>query len=84
MTFLNRYSVALGRDDRSFCLYDLVTLDVAPDLQRLLLALLFFTADIRDHVPYHFRPILKCLAGTGDRLICTYIDVLDTEAQKRC
>ena len=47
----------------------MVALDVAPDLHRLLLALLFLAADIRDNVVDHFRPGLEGLAGARDCLI---------------
>ena len=60
---------ALCGDDRSGRRLDVVALDVAPDLHRLLLALLFLAADVRNNVVYHLGPGLKGLAGTGDRLI---------------
>ena len=60
---------ALRRDDRSACLDDLAVLDVAPDAQRLLLALLLLAADVRDDVVDHLRPVLEVLAGAGDCLV---------------
>ena len=57
---------------------------MTPNLQRLLFTLLFLTADIRNHVTNHFRPVLKGLTGAGDRLICADVDVLNTKSEKRC
>ena len=48
---------------------DLVSLDVTPDLERLLLGLFLLAADIRNEVIDHFRPCLEGLAGAGNRLI---------------
>ena len=56
---------------------------MAPNLQRLLLTLLFFPTDVRNHVANHLRPVFKCLTRTGNRLISTNIDVLNAESEKR-
>ena len=40
-----------------------------PQAWRLLLALLFLTADMGDHIVEHLGPGLKGFAGTGDGLI---------------
>ena len=47
-----------------------IALYLAPNLERLLLGLLFLAADVRDEVVDHFRPCLKCLARAGNSLIC--------------
>ena len=44
---------------------------MAPDPERLLLALLFLAANVRDHVLDHLRPVLEGLSGSGDRLVCS-------------
>ena len=43
--------------------------NLSPDTKRLLLALLFLAADVRDDVSYHLRPVLKGLSCSGDCLI---------------
>jgi len=70
---------ALRSDRDIICVDDLVAFDMTPELQGLLLALLFLTADVRDNVIYHFGPTLKGLARAGDRLIGTGKDFIDLE-----
>ena len=55
---------ALGGDGDIVGVYNLVALDMTPDLQRLVLGLLFLTADIGNHVVDHLRPCLEGLSGT--------------------
>ena len=49
--------------------FDVVALDFAPELERLLLRLFFFAADIGDDVVDHFWPCFKRLACAGNCLI---------------
>ena len=63
----------------SCCLYDLVALDLAPYLQRLLLGLLLLAADEGDEVIHHLGPCLEILACARDSLISTSQHVLQTE-----
>ena len=69
MSVQYRYTDALAGDDRAFCRNDHAVFDLTPDTQRLLLGLFFLTADVRDDIANHFRPILKGLACAGDCLI---------------
>ena len=84
MTFLNCYTVALCGDNGILCKLDMIACEFTPNLERLLLRLLLFTADVRNYISNHLRPVLKCLAGTGDCLICAYGDLLDTVLKERC
>ena len=69
MAVLAGHPEALGGDGGPFRLDDLVALDVAPQLQRLLLALFLLAADVGDAVVHHLRPALEGLARAGDGLI---------------
>ena len=71
MTVAYRNTQTLGGDRNAVIVDDMSVYDFTPDFQRFLLALLFFSADIRNNVVEHFRPALEGLAGTGDRLIGT-------------
>ena len=70
MSIQYRDTHALTCDLRKFCFYDLAVLHFSKNSKRLLFALLFLSADERDDVPNHFRPVFKCLSGTGDCLVC--------------
>ena len=54
-----------GRNRRN----DLSVLHLSPDPERFLLALLLLSADVRNNVLYHLRPVLEGFAGAGDRLV---------------
>ena len=69
MAVQDRYADTLGTDHRLCCCLDVISLDVSPNLQRLLLGLLLLTADVRDDVAHHLRPGLEILAGTGNGLV---------------
>ena len=65
----DRHTQALGRKAGRLGRDDLVALDVAPQLQRLLLALFLLAADVGDDVVEDVGEGLKRLACTGDGLI---------------
>ena len=67
---------ALGGEGGTVGLDDPAVLDMAPQLQGLLLALLLLAADVGDAVVHHLRPALEGLAGTGDGLIGAHQDFL--------
>ena len=64
MSVQHRNAHALACDLRKFCFYNLSVLHFAEHAERLLLALLFLTADEGDDVPDHLRPVFKCLSCT--------------------
>ena len=70
MTVRNRHAQTLRGDVGFRRIDDLIALDMAPELHRLLLGLFPLAADIGDHVVDHFRPCLKCSACAGNCLIC--------------
>ena len=74
----NRHAQALGGKARSIGGDDLVTLDVAPQLQGFLLALFFLTADVGDDVIQNVGEGFKGLASTGDSLVGADQHVSDT------
>ena len=47
------------------CLHNLTVLDLSPETKRLLLALLLLTADVRDDVAFHLRPVFERLASAS-------------------
>ena len=61
-------------DLRLGCFYDHAVFNFTPDTKRLLLALLFFSADERDDVAFHLRPVFECFTSSGNCLIssCHY------------
>ena len=68
-TVRNRYTEALCSDDRLLSIDDLVALNVAPQLQRLALALFLLAADVGDHVVHDLRHPVKGLTSAGNGLI---------------
>ena len=74
---------ALRRDEGCLRRDNCTIFDAAPDAERLLLALLFFPADVGDHVINHFRPLAEGLPRPGNRLIGRRHDLGDAEAQQR-
>ena len=72
MAVRDRHTEALCGDDRLLGIDDLVTLDVAPQLQRLALALFLLAADVGDHVVHDLRHPVKGLACTGNGLISAH------------
>ncbi len=70
MSVENWHADALASDLRLLSLDDLAIFDMSPNLERLLLALLFFSADVRNDIFYHLWPRLKVLACARNRLIC--------------
>ena len=60
---------ALCGDDGLLSVDDPIALNVAPQLQRLLLALFFLAADVGDDVVHDLRHPVKGLARTGDGLV---------------
>ena len=83
MTVGNRHTQALCGDQRAVCTDDLSVFDFAPDLQRLLFGLFFFTADIRNDVVKNFRPAFKSLSGTGNCLIGASQNILNAILPQR-
>ena len=79
MAVEDRHAHALAGDLRQFSLHDLSVLYFAKHTQRLLLALLFLSADERDDISNHFRPVFECLAGSGDCLIGRYHEFFRAE-----
>ena len=75
MSVQDRNADALRRDERRFRTDDLTALNMAEDLERLELRLLFLAADIRNDISDHLRPVRKCLTRTGNRLICADRDL---------
>ena len=69
MSVQNRYTDALAGNHWLGCLHNLAVLDLSPETKRLLLALLLLTADVRDDVAFHLRPVFERLASSGDCLI---------------
>ena len=69
VTVRDRHTEALCGDDRLFSIDDLVALDMAPQLQRLALALFLLAADVGDHIVHDLRHPVKGLACTGNSLI---------------
>ena len=65
----NRHTEALCSDDRLLGIDDLVALNVAPQLQRLALTLLFLTTDIGDDIVDDLGHPVKGLACAGNGLI---------------
>ena len=59
-----RHTDTLAGDLRKLRLDDLSAFYSAQDPQRLLLALLLFSADIGNHIFHHFRPVLKGFPGS--------------------
>ena len=59
---------------------------MTPDPKRLLLTLLFLAADVRDHILYHFRPVLKGFSCSGNSLICSsdYLVRLELSPRTEC
>ena len=83
MTVRNRHTEALSRDSRRRSLNDLISIDSSPYLQRLLLGLLLFSADIGDEVVDHLRPRLEILACSGNSLIRAGKNLCKTELSQR-
>ena len=83
VTVGNRHAEALCRDVGRRSFDNFIALYLAPNLERLLLGLLFLAADVRDEVVDHFRPCLKVLASARDSLICAREHVLQTELSQR-
>ena len=79
MAVENRHAHALAGDLRQFCFHDLSVLYFTEHTQRFLLALLFLSADERDNISNHLRPVFECLAGSGDRLIGRYHEFFRAE-----
>ena len=73
---------ALGGDGGGVCVDDDPIFHPAPNLQRLLLALLLLAADVGDQVIHHLRPGLKGLTGSGDGLIGAHQNLLNAIAQQ--
>ncbi len=69
MPIQNRHTDTLGRDQRSFRLFNLSIHYRSKDTKRLLLALFFLSTDIRNDVMFHLRPLGKSLACSRNRLI---------------
>ena len=69
MAILAGHPEALRRDGGTLGLDDLSVLNMAPELERLLLALFLLAADVGDAVIHHLRPALEGLAGAGNGLI---------------
>ena len=69
MSVEDRNTYTLACDDRCGSRNDHAVLHFTPKTQRLLFALLFLAADIRDDISHHLRPICKGLARAGNRLI---------------
>ena len=82
VTVEHRHADALRGDaQRAFERNNLAgrVIDVAEDLERLLLGFRFFARDVRDNVADHFRPVLEGLAGAGNRLIRADDDLVRLE-----
>ena len=75
---LTGHAEALRGDGGTLGLDDLVAVDMAPQLQRLLLTLLLLAADVGDAVVHHLGPTLEGLARAGDGLIGAYQRLLQT------
>ena len=75
----DRHAEALGGDHRLFGVHDMVALNVAPQLERLALALLFLAADVGDHVVHDLGHTVKGLACTGNGLIGAHQSLADTK-----
>ena len=60
---------AMRADNRRFGGNNHAIFDVAPDFERLLLALFFLATDVRNDVVNHLRPALKGFASAGNCLI---------------
>ena len=71
MSVRNGNAQALSRKGRLRCVDDPIALNRAPDFQRLLFRLFFFSADVGDHIIENLREGFKGLTGSGNCLICT-------------
>ena len=69
VTVQHRHAEALAADLRLARGNNLISLDLTVNAKRLHLALLFLTADVRDDVSEHLRPVRKVLARARDGLI---------------
>ena len=74
MSIQYRYTHALTGNLWKTCLDDLTIFYLSKHTKRFLLALLLFSANERNNISFHLRPILKCLSCTGNCLIgcCNY------------
>ena len=79
VTVRDRHTEALGSDDRLLGVDDVVALDVAPQLERLTLALFLLAADVGDDVVDDLRHPVEGLAGTGNGLIGADQSLADAE-----
>ena len=71
MSVQYRNTQALACDNRFCSRYDHTVFNLAPQSQWLFFTLFFFSANVRDNVVFHFRPVFKCLACSGDCLVCS-------------
>ena len=72
MSVENGNADALACDRDSFSGNDHAVFDVTENAKRFLLALLFFSADVRDDIAVHLGPVLEGLSGAGDGLVGRY------------
>ena len=84
MTVQYRNPHTLACDLRKLCFNDLSVLHFSENTKRLLLALLFLSANERDDVSNHFRPVFKCFSGAGDCLVCRNNKLLRSEFLPCC
>ena len=78
----NRHAEALCRDGRGGRVDNLIALNVAPQLHRLLLGFFFLAADIRDDVVENIGIRFKGFAGAGDGLIRAGEHLRDAEVHQ--
>ena len=71
MSVQYRNTQALAGDDWLCSRYDHTVFDLAPQSQRLFLALLFFSTDVWNDVVFHFRPVFEGFSCSGDCLVCS-------------
>ena len=86
MSVKNRNTYALAGNDGAGSRYDNAVLYLSPQAQWLLFALFFFSTNVRDNILYHFRPVLKGLAGAAYSLIgaCHYFVRLILHPCRKC
>ena len=75
----DRHAEALCGDHRLFGVHDMVALNVAPQLERLALALFFLAANVGDHIVHDLGHTVKGLTCTGNGLIGAHQSLADTK-----
>ena len=79
VTVRDRHTEALRGNGGLLGVDDVVTLDVAPQLQGFALTLFLFAADVGDHVVHDLRHTVKGLSGTGNCLIGAHQSLVHTK-----